>query len=127
MCLTVKRKVFILTLVILGIFQVSCSKTSSRKIAGEYACTVDYYYFDLTPTYIDSSWTENLTVERSKKEIIILGNSIHTDSLTEGEVYTEGTKPSFSIKVSGDSLYYNQTFGGLGGGSSTSRSCLKLN
>ena len=116
-------------ILIIGLIVCSCSKLTPRKIAGDYACTVDYRYWEITPVNIDSTWTENITVEKEKRNIIIFNKIIPIDCLKTDGYYEEGFYSSggfYSLEVGEGTLIYSRSGGGLGGGSSHRYDCQKI-
>lgn len=107
---------------------VSCKKINTRKLAGSYSCFVDYSYWEITPYYYDSTYNKTITIDRDKKWLNINGIPVHIDSLTYDETYMEMIygRPFTVQFTSTDSLYTFRSSGGLGGGSSTSYACSKL-
>ena len=117
-----KNAILLTLLLVLGAF--SCSK--SKKYAGDYFCKVDGNYYSLNSYSFDTTYYEQLEVIREKKSIIVLGRSIHGDSLKKGEWFTYSGYPNvFKIKVVSDSMYISTWSGGQGGGGSSLYFCLK--
>lgn len=99
----------------------SCDKHHAKKLAGTYSCTVEYHYWDISPTLIDSMYTEDINIEQDGKFIVVLGTRIHVDSLWKEKEYSTGHVYNY-IKVlfKNDRVYITRTSGGLGGGASRS-------
>ena len=122
-------RIFFLCALILAIVctTVGCDKQHARKLAGTYACRVDYHYWDMMPTNIDSTYYEDVVVTQEGKNVIVLGTEIHIDSLWKEKEYYEGYIHNY-IKVlfKKDSLYITRSGGGLGGNASWQYAGLKL-
>lgn len=104
----------------------SCDKYHAKKLAGTYDCTVKYHYWDMTPLIVDSTYKEDIPITQEGKNIIVLGTSIHIDSLWRGKEYYEGYIHNFmTVLFKNDSVYITRSGGGLGGNASWHYSGLK--
>lgn len=106
--------------VLLVFLLVSCDKLQARKFAGTYRCTVDHYAWVLNQGVIaDTTYVENIEIKRKGKFVIVMGRSIHVDSLRNENTYKEGQYSNyFSVLFKKDSVYIEMMSGGLGGNSS---------
>ncbi len=97
----------------------SCDKHHAKKLAGTYSCTVEYHYWNISPTLIDSMYTEDINIEQDGKFVVVLGTRIHVDSLWKEKEYYEGYIHNY-IKVlfKNDHVYITRSGGGLGGNAS---------
>jgi hypothetical protein len=101
------------------LFLFSCDKNHAKKLSGTYSCKVDYHYWDMTPTSIDSTYFEDIEIKQEDKNVIVLGYSIHIDSLWKEKEYMEGYIHNFiKVQFKKDSLYITRSSGGLGGNAS---------
>ena len=122
-------RIFFLIALLIAILSttMSCDKHHAKKLAGTYACKVDYHYWDMTPTHFDSTYFEDVEVEQDGKNVIVLGTTIHIDSLWKGKEYYEGYVHNFIIvRFKNDSLYITKSGGGLGGNASWNYYGLKM-
>jgi len=96
-----------------------CDKHHAKKLSGTYYCGVEYHYWDMTPSNIDSTYMEEIEIKQDGKNVIVLGTSIHVDSLWNEQEYYEGYIHNY-IKVlfKNDSVYIVRSGGGLGGNAS---------
>lgn len=93
----------------------SCDKYHARTLSGTYSCSVHYHYFTITPTEIDSSYSEDVEVVREGKELKVLGYTVPIDSVWETDGYMIGDyNDFFQIRFSGDSMYCYKYSGGMG-------------
>ena len=96
----------------------SCEKQQAKKLEGNYDCIVTYIYWDITPTTIDSTYFETLSVTRSGKYICVLSQVIHIDSLLDGREYYKGDLHNYiKIRFENETIFATTQSGGLGGGS----------
>ena len=111
---TFYKIIFILTLMLTGL---ACDKQHAKKMEGVYSCHVEYHYWDMTPKNIDSTYFADLEVTRDGKNMIILGNRIHVDSLWKGKAYYlySGGHNYLKVLMSEESIYVASSSGGLGG------------
>ncbi len=94
----------------------SCDKYHAKRLSGTYQCTVQYHAFTITPTEVDSTYTESIQVERDGKELKVIGYTVPIDSIWETGGYLIGSYNNyFEIRFKGDSLYCYRFSGGLGG------------
>lgn len=101
------------------IFLNSCDKHHAKKLSGTYKCAVNYRYWDMTGTNIDSNYTEDLEIQQDGKSLKILDCSIHIDSLWKGNEYHYGEIHNYiEVQFKGDSIYVLRSSGGLGGNGS---------
>lgn len=117
-----KRFQYIIVLIcittVISIIQ-SCDKHRAKKLAGIYDCEVNYYYWDMTPKIIDTSYNERLEIKQNGKFLTVLAYTIHIDSLWEGKEYYNGDVHNYiKVQFKKDSLYLTKNSGGLGGNSS---------
>ena len=112
-------KKFIFALII-GLSLFSCDKYKAKRLSGIYSCTVNFHYFDMTGTTIDTTYTEDLEVKQDNDSIVIFNNKVHVDELRNGATFEKynGATSSYKVKIYKDELYYFSTNGGLGGSSS---------
>lgn len=115
------RSVFYI--LIIGLFfsgVLSCKKIKSNKFVGKYDCTVNYNYFDVSPTYFDTVYTDTIIVTYEKGYLFFNNTQLHIDSLDENNFREEINGSSYvNIRFISDSIYYNYGGGGLGGSSHT--------
>lgn len=106
--------------VLLVFLLVSCDKMKARKFAGKYRCTVDHYAWVMNQGVIaDTTFVEDIEIKREGKFVIVMGRSIHVDSLRNENTYKEGQYSNyFSVLFKKDSVYIEMMSGGLGGNSS---------
>lgn len=105
----------------------SCDKHHAKKLAGIYACKVGFHYWDTTPTYLDTTYFEDVEVEQDGKSVIVLRTTIHIDSLWKGKEYYEGSMQNYiNVLLKNDSLYITKSGGGLGGNASWNYYGLKM-
>jgi len=106
--------------VLLVFLLVSCDKMKARKFAGTYRCTVDHYAWVLNQGVIaDTAYAEDIEIKREGKHVVVMGRSIHVDSLRNEHAYKEGQYNNyFSVLFKKDSIYIEMMSGGLGGNSS---------
>lgn len=106
--------------VLLVFLLVSCDKMKARKFAGTYRCSVDHYAWVLNQGVIaDTTYVEDIEIKREGKFVIVMGRSIHVDSLRNENTYKEGQYNNyFSVLFKKDSIYIEFMSGGLGGNSS---------
>jgi hypothetical protein len=108
---------FLLTLLFLGF--ASCDKIRANRFSGVYTCSVHATSFDMYGSNYDTTYTSEVEVVQDGTHILILGSSIHVDSLRHGNAYKVGSYLSyFELKLEQDSLFYLSSSGGLGGYSS---------
>lgn len=105
---------------IIGLTLFSCDKHKAKRLSGIYSCTVNYYYFDMTGTTIDTTYTEDLEVKQDNDSIVIFNIKVHVDELRNGSTFQKNTGASsyYKVKIDKGELYYFSTNGGLGGSSS---------
>ena len=109
---------FTFTMALFIIFMVvtSCDKRLAKQMAGFYDCRVDYHYFDILPTTIDSTYYVTIEVEQEEQHVLVLGRKIHVDSLRGGNEYKEGGAHSkFTLQIINDGLIMKTSGGGQGG------------
>lgn len=117
-------KTFLQVTILLATFLLasSCDKYQAKRLSGTYKCEVEYSYWDMTPTNIDSTYAKEIEITRDGKDLIVLGNSIHIDKLKDGQEYYEGSVHEY-IKVTfnkrNKTILIQKHSGGQGGGSST--------
>ena len=105
-------------IIIVGLFY-SCDKHHAKKLSGTYSCKVEYHYWDITPTTIDSTYFEDIEVKQEGKNVIVLGYSIHIDSLwKEKEHYNGYIHDYIKVLFKNDRVYITRSSGGLGGNAS---------
>jgi hypothetical protein len=96
-----------------------CDKYHAKKLSGKYSCKVEYNYWDMTPLNIDSIYYEDLVIEQKGKFVVVLGTSIHIDSLWKEKEYYEGYIHNYmKVLFKNDSVYIIKSSGGLGGNAS---------
>lgn len=110
-----------LAILLFGIFQLilfnGCDKQHAKELAGNYNCIVQYNYWDMIPTSIDSTYSETLEVTRSGKFLTVLNHEVHIDSLWNGQEYYEGYIHNYiKIRFQNETIFVTSHFGGLGGG-----------
>lgn len=97
----------------------SCDKHRAKKLSGTYSCVVDYRYFDISGTSIDSTYNEDIYIDQDGKNLIVLGTSIHIDSLWKEKEYSEGYfYDQMTVLFKDDQVYITKSGGGQGGSSS---------
>lgn len=105
----------------------SCDKHHAKKLAGTYACKVDYHYWDMMPTHFDTTYFEDVEVEQGGRNVIVFGISIDIDSLWKGKEYSQGYIHSYmNVLFRNNSVYITTSSGGLGGNSSSKYAGVKL-
>jgi hypothetical protein len=93
----------------------SCDKHHAKKLSGTYSCKVDYHYWDMTPSTIDSTYQEDLEIKQDGKNLIVLGTPIHIDSLWKEKEYQLGDIHNYMrVLFRNDSIYITRSGGGLG-------------
>ncbi len=103
-----------------------CDKHHAKKLSGTYRCRVDYHHWSMNGPYIDSTYYEDIIIERHEKNLIILGKSIHINELWKEE-YESGTYSQyFNVRFTNDSVYILKGGGGQGGSGSLSYAGRKL-
>lgn len=114
---------FLITLALLP----SCGKFRAKKLAGKYLCRIDYHYWDMLPTLVDSTYFEEIEIKQAGKNLIVLGTTIPIDSLWKEKQYFEGSGGYNYLQVlfKKDSLYITKSGGGLGGHASWTYAGLK--
>lgn len=101
------------------VFLNSCDKHHTKKLAGNYKCSVHIHSWDMTGYYLDSNYTEILEVKQEGKTLKILGDSFHIDSLWKEQIDTIGYIHDYTIiQFINDSIYLSHGSGGLGGSTS---------
>lgn len=111
-----KSNLSLLIIALVVLLLSNCDKQHARKLSGTYDCKVEYHYWDMTPTSIDSIYNESIKIEQDGKFVEVFGKSIHIDSLWEEKEYKEGNGNNyFSIVFKNDSLIMKHSSGGLGG------------
>lgn len=117
----------IITLLIL----LACKKHRAKKIAGDYACVVDFHYQDISPKYYDSIFSTTLNVSSKGRSVNILKFEILADLIYRGEKYKRSISShgwlEMQYKKKEDSLYFYWQDGGQGGYGSYNYKCKKLN
>ena len=94
-----------------------CDKQHAKKLEGNYNCIVQYHYWDMQRTNIDSTYFETLCVTRSGKFISVLNHEIHIDSLWGGQEYYEGYIHNYiKVRFKNETIFVESYSGGLGGG-----------
>jgi hypothetical protein len=98
----------------------SCDKYKAKRLSGFYSCAVNFHYFDMTGTTIDTLYTEDLEVKQDNDSIVIFNNKVHVDELRNGATFQKnnGATSYYKVKIDKGELYYFSTNGGLGGSSS---------
>jgi hypothetical protein len=98
----------------------SCDKYKAKRLSGIYSCAVNFHYFDMTGTTIDTLYTEDLEVKQDNDSIVIFNNKVHVDELRNGATFQKnnGATSYYKVKIDKGELYYFSTNGGLGGSSS---------
>lgn len=108
---------FIISLFILLLL--SCDKHHAKKLSGTYSCRIEYHYWDMTPLNIDSIYYEDIKIGQDGKFIVVLGTSIHIDSLWKEKEYYDGYIHNYlKVLFKNDSVYITRSNGGLGGNAS---------
>lgn len=111
----------------LALILLSCDKYHAKKMAGQYACKVEYHYWDISPKNIDSIYTQDIQVTPDGKNVIVLETRIHVDSLWKRVEYVEGYIHDYiKVRFKKDSVYITRSGGGLGGNASWTYSGLKI-
>lgn len=106
----------LLILLVLFALLLSCDKHRAKKCSGTYSCKVDYHYWDMTPSTSDSAYQEDLEIKQDGKHVIVLGTSIHIDSLWKEKEYYIGYVHNYmKVLFKKDSIYITRSSGGLGG------------
>ena len=99
-------------------FTLGCDKYQAKKLAGTYSCEVEYDYWDMTPTSVDSTYNEDLEIKREGKNLVVLDHSIDIDELRSEEEYYYGYVHNY-IKVTFDkknnTVRITRASGGIGG------------
>jgi hypothetical protein len=104
-------------MIIVSFLIISCDKQRAKRLSGNYNCTVDYTYWDITPQHIDSTYTETVEVKAEGDILDVLGYKIPVDSVTDEQVFiTTGHHFYLNVQFKNDSLYFKTTSSGLGGG-----------
>lgn len=115
-----------LFLFILCIAVVSCKKFKANKFAGTYACQVDYHYWSMIPESYDSTYREDVVVERNKRDLTVFDRTFPVDSVLDERLFNNSFPHSgFQIRFLKDSLYLMRSGGGLGGGYTLNYACSK--
>lgn len=97
----------------------SCDKHRAKKLSGTYSCKVDYHYWDMTPSTIDSTYHEDLEIKQNGKNVMVFGTSIPIDSLWKEKEYSVGYVHNYmKVLFKNDSIYITRSSGGLGGNAS---------
>lgn len=124
-----KDRIVLLLLFVAGILSFSsCDKYHAKKLSGTYQCSVHYHSFTITPSEVDSTYSESIEVKREGKELKVLGYTVPIDSVWETDGYMIGSYNNyFQIRFVGDSLYCYQYSGGLGGNVTYDYQGVKLN
>ena len=65
------------------LFISSCDKYQDKKFEGTHVCAVEYDYWGMAPTNIDSTYNEDIQIKREGKNLLVLGHSIDIDELKE--------------------------------------------
>lgn len=105
----------------------SCDKYHAKRLAGTYACTVDYHYWDMTPVVIDSTYKEDIEITQEGKNVVVLGVAIPVDSLwKENEYYQGNVHDYMTVLFRDDSVYITRSSSGLGGGGTLTYSGKKI-
>lgn len=110
----------LISICMISLLFVSCDKMKARKFAGKYRCTVDHYAWIMNQGVIaDTTYVEDVEIKREGKFVVVMGRSIHVDSLRNENTYKEGQYNNyFSVLFKKDSVYIEMMSGGLGGNSS---------
>ncbi|MBK7129905.1 MAG: hypothetical protein IPH66_11140 [Crocinitomicaceae bacterium] len=94
-------------------------KHKAEKFAGLYQCQVDYYYFDITPMIVDTTYIDTLEVQRDGVNLYLFNRSIPVDSVRKENEYKEfELHDQFTLQFIDDSIYVYLSSGGLGGNAS---------
>jgi hypothetical protein len=95
----------------------SCDKRRAKKLSGTYACEVNYHYWDMSSGPADTSYHEDIYIEQDGKKVIVLGTSIHIDSLWKEKKYSEADGHKYlDVMFKDDRVHITKSHAGLGGG-----------
>lgn len=108
---------FLLLLFIAFVISLSgCDKYHAKKLAGTYACRVEYHYWDMTPTTFDTSYYEDLQITQEGKDVFVLGYRIHVENLWKEKQFKVGNIHNYLLVQFKDKhVYITRSSGGLGG------------
>ena len=122
-----KTKFQLLFLFILCITVTSCKKFKANKFAGKYACQVNYHLWSMLPESIDTTYREDIVVDRNQKELTVLNVTFAVDSVLKERKYVRvmGIQDRFSVQFLKDSMYLATKGGSLGAKYSRSYACSK--
>ena len=105
-------------LLILSVAISGCDKHHSKKLSGTYSCKVSYNHWDMTPSFIDTTYNEDILIEQDGKYLLVMGYAIHIDSLRGEKEYNNGYLSNYmKVIFRNDSIYLTKSSGGLGGNS----------
>ena len=100
----------------------SCDKYQAKKLSGTYKCEVEYSYWDMTPTNLDTTFTEEIEITRNGKDLFVFENSIHIDKLKNGQEYQKGSGQNYfsvTFNKKNETVQITRRSGGQGGGSTS--------
>jgi len=111
---------FLAPLLFISIFFVSCDKYHAHKLSGTYKCQVHFYSWIMNQgVVIDTTYSEDLEIQKDGKNLIVLQNTIHIDSVWQGNEYYQGDVHDYlTVQFRNDSIYVTRSSGGLGGNGS---------
>jgi hypothetical protein len=101
----------------------SCQKHRAKKLAGTYACKVDYHveHAETEPNgyYIfDTTYFEDVVIVQDGKDLKFLNYSVHIDQVKDGKTASfapSGSISSSAISFKNDEVYIYTKSGGQGG------------
>ena len=94
----------------------SCDKHHSKKLSGTYSCKVHCHSWTLSGSVFDTIYFEEIEIKQEGKDLKILDELIHIDSLWNERQYNEGNYPNyFSVLFTNDSVYITNGGSGHGG------------
>jgi len=75
---------------------------------------------------IDTIYSEDLEIQQDGKNLIVLQNTIHIDSVWKGKEYYQGDVHDYlTVQFRNDSIYLTRSSGGLGGNGSRTYAGIK--
>lgn len=117
----------LIVLIIFIVALASCSKHRARQLAGTYHVIKNHTYWQQGSTPMHSTWEGEWEIFSEGTLIIADGFEFEADSLKDGNSGYSGYPSDYAtLRIIDDSVFFYETGGGLGGGSTTSIKGVKI-